>query len=179
MGQAKIIYVFYRHARETNEFLRSNGSVNRRNYFRTLALACIDILLTLPLGVILTTISVLDTIRDLPPGYAFEFYYGWALVHSDWAPAAFSYSTPGAAGRFDVVEFYLENWSSPILAIAIFSFFGLTSEARSTYWRGFCTVGRLFGWKSPAPKDTDLGEIVFGARQLTTTERCVSRLFAP
>jgi hypothetical protein len=173
MGQAKIIYVFYQHSRETSEFLESNGSVNRRHYFRILGLACIDILLTLPLGIINLTAFLLEAIRNSPPGTPFRFYYGWDFVHSNWAPYAVSYSALVSAGFWTVFNFYLENWTSPVLSIAIFSLFGLTSEARATYWRGYCTVVKIFSWTPPVPKNEDLGETEFGARQLSMAEWCV------
>jgi hypothetical protein len=175
MSLARIIYVFYRHNRDTNKFLQSNGSINRRHYLRILALACIDILLTLPLGIITITIFLLNNTRSLIPGFTFRFYYGWEFVHSNWSPVALPYSAQLGAGFWTSVKFYLGFWTSPILAIAIFSLFGLTSEACATYWRGFCSVAKLFGWTPPAPKHADLGEIEFGARQLSMIDQCVLR----
>jgi hypothetical protein len=174
MSEAKIVRVFYQHSRETNEFLQSNGSVNRRHYFRILALACIDILLTLPLGVINATSQILTDLHNPLLGYGFQFYYGWAVVHSDWGPVAFSYSSQVNTGFWNCFGLYFQLWTLPVLAITIFVLFGLTSEARVTYWRVFCTAAKLFGWTSPAPKHADLGEIEFGARQLTMTERYVA-----
>jgi hypothetical protein len=102
MKTAKTIYVFYRHSRETNEFLQSNGSVNRPNYFRILALACIDITLTLPLG---TAALVLN----ITPGID-GFYDGWDVVHSNFEPVAFPYSeivlVPGILYQFYVQTGY-------------------------------------------------------------------------
>jgi hypothetical protein len=175
MVQAKIVYVFYQQGRATNKFLQSNGLLNRRHYFRILALAFIDILLTLPLGIISAASQILTNIHNPIPGYKFPFYYGWAVVHSDWAPEGFSYSEEVGEGVWDLFNFYFESWASPTLALAIFALFGLTSEARATYWRSFCSVAILFGWTPPAHKNEDLGEIEFGARQLTMTERYALR----
>jgi hypothetical protein len=154
--------------------LQSNGSVSRRLYFRILALACVDILLTLPLGVINATSQILNEVRFFSSDEgSFRLYYGWDTIHSDWGPIAVPYSEQVGwfMGRFVL---YLEFWTSPILAIVIFAFFGLTAEARATYWRGFCFVAKIFGWTPPALKggSKDLGSIEFGPRQLTATERC-------
>ena len=51
---ARVARIFYRQNRDVNDFLRSNSSVSRINYFRLLALASIDTLLTLPLGIVTT-----------------------------------------------------------------------------------------------------------------------------
>jgi hypothetical protein len=177
-GQAKIIYFFYRHSCKTNEFLQSNGSLNRRRYFRILALACTDILLTLPLGVINTTTQVLSQTREPALGFPFRFYYGWSFVHSNWGPVAYRYSSLVGEGFWNSFELYFEFWASPILAITIFTLFGLSSEARVTYWRCFCAAAKLFGWTHPTFKDEGLGEIEFGVREATITERCVPPPFA-
>jgi hypothetical protein len=153
--------------------LQSNGSVNRPQYFRILALACIDILLTLPLGVINATAGILGEIRESLTGIPFRFFHGWAFVHSDWGPVAFTYAELFPGGPWAYFSVYVEFWASPVLAIAIFALFGLTSEACATYWRGFCTVAKHFGWTPPLAKHENLGEIQFGARQLTVTEQCV------
>jgi hypothetical protein len=174
MGLAKIVYVFYRHNCETNEFLQSHISLNQHRYFRILALACIDLLLTLPLGVVNTTISIQEDIRNPLPGHSFQFYHGWAVVHSHSAPIALSYSEAIGAGTWSRLGLYFGLWTAPILAIIIFAFFGFTSEARATYWRGFRAVGRLFGWTPPAPKSAVLGGIQFNARRIVLIDRCAS-----
>jgi hypothetical protein len=117
-------------------------------------------------------------IRNRVPGFPFQFYYGWVFVHSDWDPVAFRYSEIAESGTWSILSFYFNNWTSPILAIAIFALFGLTPEAWATYWRGFCTVSKHFGWTPPAPKHETLGEIQFSTRQITSTERCALRSFA-
>jgi hypothetical protein len=172
-GTAKIINVFYRHGQEANQFLQSNGSVSRRNFFRILVLACVDILLTLPIGIINTVIQVFFAIQNHPGGLNYQLYYGWGLVHSDWEPVSAKYSDLVDGGLWATFQFYFQHWASPILAITIFALFGLTSEAHATYWRGICAVGRIFGWKPSARKQDDIGEIRFGARQITMTEQCV------
>ena len=100
------------------------------------------------------------------------FYPGWSYVHSGWTPVGFSYADQ-EAGTFTIAATYFTNWSSPVLAFAIFGLFGLTQEARDAYWRVICTIGGLFGWK-PTPllrKDIrpSLGSMGFGARSQIVT----------
>ncbi|VDB95777.1 unnamed protein product [Peniophora sp. CBMAI 1063] len=155
--------VFYRHNREINQFLQSNNSVSRTNYFRILALASIDILLTLPMGIVTIVLLVKG---DLSFG-RIPFYPGWTIDHTDWQPASFSYADIVSSGPFDVADFYFINWTAPVLAFVIFGLFGVTSEARASYWRIICTVGGWFGWK-PTPRTrrtrSPLGDIEFGER---------------
>ncbi|VDB95521.1 unnamed protein product [Peniophora sp. CBMAI 1063] len=135
---------FYRHSREIDNFLQSNSSVSRTNYFRILALASIDILLTLPIGIatiVLTVKAILLTTTSFP------FYSGWTYDHTEWQPVAFSYANIVSGGTFSVAQLYFAQWTSPILAFAIFGLFGVTSEARASYWRVICTVCLWFGWK--------------------------------
>jgi hypothetical protein len=163
--KAKTIYVFYRHSRETNEFLQSNRSVNRPNYFRILALACIDIALTLPLGISLLVLSII-------PGVS-PFYYGWSFVHSNWGPVAVLYSDMPPWFRY---QLYVQSWISPFLSIIIFALLGTTPEACATYWRGIHAVGKRFGYTPPAVKhNEDLGKIQFGTRQMTMSGQWVSQ----
>jgi hypothetical protein len=155
---AKIIYVFYRHSRDTSRFLQSNGSVDRNSYLRILALGSVDILLTLPFGII-TLILLTKSV----PGTSFQFYYGWEAIHSDWEPFGVPYSFFVKDGFWGMFNVYFPPWSSPALAIVVFALFGLTSEARATYWRGICAVGKIFGWAPTVHKHEDLGDMVFGA----------------
>jgi hypothetical protein len=171
---AKIVYVFYGHSRETNEFLQSNGSVNRHRYFRIFALACVDILLTLPLGIINTTSLVIAATRSSSSsGVKFPFYYGWTLLHSDWDPVSIPYSELIDRGFWKIFQVYLTHWISPALAIVFFALFGLTSEARKSYWHGIYAFGKLFGWAPPMYKQSEMGKVEFAARQITLTEQYV------
>jgi hypothetical protein len=160
MKKAKTIYVFYRHSRETNEFLLSNRSISRPNYFRILALACIDIALTLPLGIAVVVISI-------TPGVG-AFYYGWSFVHSNWGAITVPYSEMSPWVLF---QFYVQAWISPFLSVLIFVLLGLSPEARATYWRGIHAIGKRLGYTPPTVKHEDLGKIQFGVRKMTMTEQ--------
>lgn len=135
--------MFYRQNKDVNRFLRSNNSISRTNYFRVLALSSIDVLLTLPFGIV-------DTALEITSGIAqegdFPFYPGWAIVHSNWAPVTLPYAEQKALGTSFLAGQYYNVWSSTILTFIIFGLFGLTMEARESYWHVLCTVGRWVGW---------------------------------
>ncbi|VDB95786.1 unnamed protein product [Peniophora sp. CBMAI 1063] len=146
-----VVRIFYRHNREINQFLRSNDSVTRNNYFRILALASIDILLTLPMGIVTIVLSVKDFASS---------------------PEGVTYAELVLFGPFTVAQIYFASWTSPVLAFAIFGLFGVTSEACALYWRVIYTVGGWFGWR-PIPRTrrarSPLGDIEFGERPARTS----------
>ncbi|VDC04653.1 unnamed protein product [Peniophora sp. CBMAI 1063] len=151
----RVARLFYRQCQHINHFLNSNDSMSRTNYYRILALASIDILLTLPIGIA----SVVLVATDQSSQGILSFYSGWRYDHTDWEPESYPYSLVVAGGALNVAQQYFTLWTSPVLAFAIFGLFGVTSEARASYCRIIRTAGGWFGWK-PTPR-APLGEIVF------------------
>ncbi|KAI0029398.1 GPCR fungal pheromone mating factor, partial [Vararia minispora EC-137] len=140
----KVIYVFYHHSRATNEFFRNNTSVARLGYFRLLALASVDIVLTLPYGVIST---VQNLIENTSAGASIPFFREWKITHSNWAPVTRSYAEIRAEGSWALSDYYLSSWTSVALSLVIFALFGMTPDARATYRRGFYAICKPFGLK--------------------------------
>ena len=146
--------------RDIDEFLRSNGSISRTNYLRILILASLDIILTLPLGIVNFTLVALNIRADT----GLYFWPGWDEVHTNWSPISVSHSELVATGPVYYVRTYLVPWISPVLAFAIFSLFGCTSEARSSYWRVLSVLAGWFGWRLAPRREvrSSLGAIEFG-----------------
>ncbi|KZV71179.1 STE3-domain-containing protein [Peniophora sp. CONT] len=74
---------------------------------------------------------------------------------------------------------YFLRWSSPVLAFIIFGLFGVTSEARTSYWRIVCTIGGWFGWRPTSRAcngRTSLGEIEFGPQDTWQFDVAVGRV---
>ena len=135
--------VFFHHNREVNRYLCSNpGLVSRTNYFRILALASLDILFTLPMGIANTVFFILEIAEK---DYAVRFYPGWAATHADWTPVSICYADMKRAPPANLAQMYFSFWANVVLAFVIFGLFGATDEARVTYRTAFCTVGRLVG----------------------------------
>ncbi|VDC07982.1 unnamed protein product [Peniophora sp. CBMAI 1063] len=166
----RVVWMCYRQSKDINRFLRSNGSVSSANYYRILALASLDILLTLPFSITNMILIVFSDIRVTKN--ATIFYLGWATIHENMTPQSVPYPTVQAFGLATVVQYYFAQWTSPILAYAVFGLFGLTVEARASYWRIIYTVGRRLGWKPTMDgghTSSQLGTIEFGARQQDTS----------
>ena len=157
--------MFYRQNRDVNDFLRSDTSVSRTNYFRILALASVDIVLTLPFGIVNIVLSAMAFAREV----GLPFYWGWTLLHTDWEPVSYSYAEIKAGGTGTLAQLYFSQWTSPVLAFVIFGLFGLTSEARASYWRIACRIGACYGLRSTPraqkAQASSFGEMEFGVRQ--------------
>ena len=148
--------------------------MSHNNYIRIFLLASIDILIPLPIGIVAEVTAGLEIhqyLGDTPLNL--QFYPGWDAVHASFAPVASTWADLEAAVPATFAQLYLSWYSSPVVAVAIFALFGLTDEARATYWRGFCWAVALFGWKPPAPnKRSDRPELAtmeFGARPMEIT----------
>ena len=163
---AALARTFLRQRKDVNDFLQSNDSVSGTNYFRILALASIDILLTLPFGIANIALTLSDQVSS---PFGLPFYFGWTFDHTEqWEPVGFPYAEMVALGKSNVALLYFTYWASPILAFTIFSLFGVTTEARASYWRIIRTIGGWFGWKPTPPQASTsrspLGDIEFGER---------------
>ncbi|VDB91487.1 unnamed protein product [Peniophora sp. CBMAI 1063] len=147
----KVAWVFYRQRRDIHDYLNTNNSVSRGNYFRVLALAGFDLILTLPIGIVTIVLRVIgiEVQTTLP------FYWGWSFLHQNWEPPSYPYPTLRANGTASLAQYYFAYWTSPLLAFAIFGLFGLNEEARASYWRICCIIGRKLGWKPTPSADRD------------------------
>jgi len=146
MRLAQIVYMFYKHGRDVQRFLNSTGSVPTNKYFRILAVSCMDVLLTLPTGIIIYVTTILGSLRSES---SFPFYGGWDKIHAVWQPVGIPLRDQLSLGPWYGFEFYLATWSSIILGFAIFALFGFTAQARATYMSGVWALLSLFGLKRP------------------------------
>lgn len=136
-----------------NNFLDSNLSVNRSNYWRMLVLGCLDAIITLPA----ILISLIRARKEIP----LEFYQGRALVHTDRQHLLFPKSAWEPVGFWDIFNVKWYEWSAPLFALVFFLLFGTTPQARARYWRVFWLVAKPFRYKPP--KMPDASDVMFGS----------------
>ncbi|VDB95846.1 unnamed protein product [Peniophora sp. CBMAI 1063] len=141
----RVVQTYYRQRRDINSILQSDRSSLRTNYLRILILASIDLVLTLPIAIMRITLDVVTALSSLE---SFPFYSGWTQLHANWEPVSFSYAEQQTFGTASLVQLCFGDWTSPILSFAIFGLFGVTSEARCSYWRIIRSAGDLLGWKA-------------------------------
>ena len=140
---ARTIRIFRRQKRDIDCFLQSNNSVSRTNYYRIFALASIDVALTLPISIANIALDLAQAVNQI--GHL-PFYRGWTAVHTNWEPVSISHEEFLEAGKYYVAGTYFAYWTSPILAFVIFGLFGVTKEARASYWRVIRTIFGWLGW---------------------------------
>ncbi|VDB86863.1 unnamed protein product [Peniophora sp. CBMAI 1063] len=155
----RVVGTFVSHGRAVNEFLRSNGSVSRTNYMRILALASVDVVLTLPMGITFLVLQIFSKDESLP------FYRGWSTVHAHWDIVHHVDTIDSRAGS---AQAYFSHWASPVLAFTIFALFGMTAEARASYAKFLrAVVGRCRRTSPRTSKDNgrfQSDSIVFASR---------------
>ncbi|KAJ7026349.1 pheromone A receptor-domain-containing protein [Mycena alexandri] len=140
-----VIRTVYIQRKGAQDFFLSNGSISRTPYLRILALGCLDAVIIFPIAVI----NLLAFFCTLTAPGTFPGYIGWAANHADFSPVGIAYDsltdTP-----WDTFNTYFDNVQAPLLAIAIFALFGLTSSARAAYWSRISVVTQLLGFKPRA-----------------------------
>ncbi|VDC07998.1 unnamed protein product [Peniophora sp. CBMAI 1063] len=139
----RVARVFFLQYRDSIRLLRGEGPGTRKNHLRILALASIDILFTLPIGIA----SLMLNVKELLDVGVFPFYPGWSVVHNYWEPLSVPYSELQAIGSYAIALQYITYWASPTLAFAIFGLFGLTVEARTSYSRLVEMIAGRFQWR--------------------------------
>lgn len=154
--------VFYRRRKEVQEVLSSQVLIRPENYLHVMALGCLDILVTLPIG-------ILDFVLDFSPFHDLRFWPGWAAAHEDWhKPIDRFTATEWHSSVWDNFGVRISEWTNVLLALIFFLLFGLTRKARARYACAFWTIARPLGFK-PRPADLlALSDIVFASNPSQT-----------
>lgn len=132
-----------------NQFLSSNPSITTGRYFRLMALALTDLVLTVPFGIYGICANVVD--GDMQP------WRGWADAHYDFSQV---HSVPALLWRAQplvAVPMELTRWLVPACAFIFFAYFGFAEEARRNYSAAYRAVtSRLscLKWQRPLAPST-------------------------
>ena len=141
---ASVIRTLYYNNRDLHRFLQSNDSVKRVEFHRIFLLASIDVIFTLPVGIVVIVLTATDVANQVgdPSNHT-----SWTFSHTDWEPISVPYRLITQGGPLIMAEEYLSAWLSPVLAYLAFGLFGVTSEVRATCWRALRNAGDLLGSK--------------------------------
>ena len=112
------------------------GAISDNQYFRVLAIGCLDILITLPLG-------VFSSITPIIQGSIIPFYPGWAITHSLGDTAVLFSSDDWKSNPSTVAALVFGQWNTFFLAFVIFALFGL-SETSVTFYRN---TFQMIAWR--------------------------------
>lgn len=135
------LYAFLKRRREMNQFLSSNSMITFSRYFRLMALASMDALLTVPLGIF----AIITNVRQGVMPWAGLADAHWGFSRIDQVPALLWRLSPPT-----VLSLYLNRVFILFCALVFFVFFGFAEECRKNYARLFWRVAGRFGF---APKN--------------------------
>ena len=155
---ARIIWAFYRHRKEASEILSSGETETESDFWRIFTLGCLDIILTLPVGMINIVTTVLQQGRSSTP---FVFYPGWTYIHSDWWPAYVPKNIWDNGGVWTRFAVHWDEWIDPFFSLLFFALFGLTRDARTQYSCLFWGSMKFFGVMPAPQKDKVTSTIEF------------------
>ncbi|KAG5651335.1 hypothetical protein H0H81_009043, partial [Sphagnurus paluster] len=132
---------FARRRLEFGRFLASNKSLTISRYFRLMALAATEIMLTTPLAVFLLWLNV--TATPIDP------WTSWADTHYDYSRVEQYPAIIWRNGnRPRIIAMELSRWVIPLCALVFFSFFGFAEEAKRNYRAAFQRIINTLGFSS-------------------------------
>ncbi|KLO06018.1 STE3-domain-containing protein [Schizopora paradoxa] len=132
------VRTFFRQRKAMNEFFSTNEEVSSNKYKRLMVIACLDILINLPL---FTIILVTDILQGKQNAMNYP-YISWKNVHDGAGGLAPGLSlssilqTPASAwddSSWDVFETKWNEWVFVLHALVFFAVFGTTPEMRQRY----------------------------------------------
>jgi len=124
-GSVLTLISFVRRQAQFGQFLSGNSTLSASRYFRLMALACTEVLFTIPMAIF--SIVLNTTNAPIMPWISWEdTHYNFGRVGQ--VPAVLWRSNPRVA-----VAYILTKWSCVICAFIFFIFFGLAPEARRHY----------------------------------------------
>jgi hypothetical protein len=165
---ARIIWRLYRHTKKVNKLLSSEGSIGRDKFFRILLIGFIDILATLPLGLLNVIPSVIVLHQLKAP-----FYVGWEHNHANWKPISITYSQFLSLNICIVIEQFANTWSDTIMGLIIFALFGLTKDARATYRKGLSRLYESLCLRFSSRNNEPVSVVAFERREPRSDEATI------
>ncbi|KAI0944382.1 hypothetical protein AcW1_002111 [Taiwanofungus camphoratus] len=128
------------------EFISCGSGLTSSRYFRLMALAMTDIVLTIPFGIY--------ELYSNAAGGDLEPWQGWANTHFDFSRVV---QYPAVVWMYDpklAVPLQLSRWIIPLCAFIFFAYFGFAEEARKRYRAVYLAiVNRLPIRRSSSPRD--------------------------
>lgn len=142
---ALTLRAFWRRRIQFQELLFSASSMSISRYFRLMLLSCLEMALTLPLGVYSIIINT--------SGVTISPYKSWSDTHYQFWRVL---EIPAVIWRIDqsnVISLEMGRWIYPCAAFLFFALFGFAEEARRHYRAAFWLVVKPFGFK-PCPEQS-------------------------
>ncbi|KAI5119268.1 hypothetical protein M0805_007270 [Coniferiporia weirii] len=134
---------FLRRRREMSQFLNSNSQITLSRYFRLMALAMMDTVLTIPLAIFAIWLNAVES--EIQP------WRGLADAHFDFSRVEQVSSVVWHLSKWTTLSFGLDRWFIVFCAAVFFAFFGFAEESRKNYMKVYWIIASRFGY-TPKPK---------------------------
>lgn len=138
---AGIIHELWTHSGQLRVVLPVLPEIDRARYTRVLLIACIDILITLPIGIIVLAESIMQIGQDTLP-----WFPDWSTLHQHWEPQL-RLASDWRSDSTQKFTIYFAQYSGPALGLAFVALFGTSADGLKAYQRAFWAVTRTFGWR--------------------------------
>lgn len=123
---------FLRRRAEFAQFLASNKSLSVSRYLRLMALACVEMMCTVPLSIVFTILNL--------KAQPFQPWVSWEDTHSNFSRVLLIPSVIWRQSKLLEVSVECGRWSAPFCAFVFFAFFGFAEESRKNYKKAIMTV---------------------------------------
>ncbi|KAJ6470316.1 putative transmembrane pheromone receptor [Mycena sanguinolenta] len=134
---------FLQRRAQFSQFLSLNSGLTTTRYFRLMALASVELFISLPI----VTYALYLNISHSP----IEPWISWSNVHADFSTVLQVPAIIWRADRHSQASVELTRWTGVIGALVFFAFFGFAAEARKHYRLAFCAIVKPCGF-TPPPK---------------------------
>ncbi|KAF7372713.1 Pheromone B alpha 3 receptor [Mycena sanguinolenta] len=136
---------FLRRRAQFSQFLSLNSGLTATRYFRLMALASIELFISLPI----VTYALYLNISHSP----IEPWISWDNVHADFSNILQVPAIIWRADSHSEASVELTRWTGVICALVFFAFFGFAAEARKHYRFAFWAIVKPCGL-TPPPNGT-------------------------
>ncbi|KAF6749922.1 pheromone receptor [Ephemerocybe angulata] len=142
---ALIVKTFWKRRAQFSQLVTSNSGMSISRYLRLMALAMVDMLFNVPLGIFVIVIGT--------GGRGPAKWVSWEDTHFDFSrveqyPAMFWRSSANIQGEISVE---LTRWLPVFCSFIFFALFGFASEAQKQYRKAFWAVAKPLGVQPKPP----------------------------
>ncbi|KZV62273.1 fungal pheromone STE3G-protein-coupled receptor [Peniophora sp. CONT] len=136
-----IIKELWVHSGQMTVVLPVLPEIDRARYMRVLFIACIDIVITLPVGAIVLAEALMQSGQEKLP-----WFPDWHTLHQHWDPIV-ELATDWQSSTSQRFTIYFAQTSGMVLGLAFVALFGTSEEGIKAYRHAIWATARMFGWR--------------------------------
>ena len=123
---------FLQRQAQFTQFLASNKALSASRYFRLMALACVEMMCTVPISIVFTVLNL--------KAQPYNPWVSWEDTHYNFSRVLLITSVIWRQSKLLEVSIECGRWSAPFCAFAFFAFFGFAEESRKNYKKAIVTA---------------------------------------